>query len=93
MRCTEDCSYEGGVPLASDHNISRGVVFPVKGKDDLPKLAYLLQEPDQEDIARFREHARKKKFAAQKGILVEGYGGPGGDMALWLCGTDLYYLV
>jgi len=94
MRCTEDCSYEDGVPLASDHNISRGIEFPVKGRDDLPKLAYLLREPDGEDIARFREDARRKKeFAARRGILVEGYGGPGGDLAFWLCGTNLYYLV
>ena len=91
MRCTEDCSYEDGVPLASDHNISRGVEFPVKGRDDLPKLAYLLREPDREDIARFREDARRKKeFAARRGILVEGYGGPSKDnrVELWLLGED-----
>jgi len=94
MRCTEDCSYEDGVPLASDHNISRGVEFPVKGRDDLPKLPYLLREPGKEEISRFREEARRKKrFAEEKGILVEGYGGPGGDLAFWLCGTNLFYLV
>ena len=94
MRCTEDCRYENGVPLTSDHNISRAVEFPVKGREDLPKLAYLLQPPDAEDIARFREQAqREKAFAADRGVVVEGCGGPGGDLAFYLCGPDLFYLV
>jgi len=94
MRCTEDCTYEGGVPLASDHNISRGVEFLVKGRDDLPKLAYLLQEPSNDDIAAFRDQARRQKeFAAHREIVVIARGGPAGDMAFWLCGPNLYYLV
>ena len=94
MRCTEDCTYEGGVPLASDHNISRGVEFLVNGRDDLPKLAYLLREPSKDDVAAFREQARRQKeFAADRGIVVIACGGPAGDMAFWLCGPNLYYLV
>lgn len=94
MRCTEDCRYEDGVPLASDHNISRGVEFLVKGRDDLPKLAYLLQEPSREDIAQFRDRARRtKEFASQKGVLVEGDAGPGGDLAFFLCGPNVFYLI
>jgi len=93
MRCTEDCNYENGTPLASNYNISRGVEFPVKGRDDLPSLAYLLQEPGKEDIARFRDEARRdKKFAAERGVLVQGNGGPGGDLAFCLCGANLLYL-
>lgn len=94
MRCTEDCSYEGGVPLASDHNISRGLEFFIKGPDDLPKLAYLFQEPDRDAISQFRRRAAgEKRFAAKRGLPTEGDGGPGGDMAFWLCGPDLFYLV
>jgi len=94
MRCTEDCGYEDGIPLACDHNISRAVEFPVKGREDLPKLQYLLQEPDAARIARYRDRTRKDTaFAADRGILVEGDGGPGGDLALYLCGPDLIYLV
>ena len=93
VRCTEDCGYEDGVPLSSDHNVSRAVEFPIKSRDDLPKLAYLLQEPSKEDIAQFREEAqRKKKFADERGVLVEGYAGDGGDLAFCLCGANLYYL-
>jgi len=93
MRCTEDCRYEEGVPLVCDHNISRGVEFPVKDRDDLAKLAYLLKEPDKKDIALFRDEARsRKRFAAERGVLVCGYAGPGGDLAFWLCGADWLYL-
>jgi len=93
VRCTEDCSYENGVPLALDHNVSRAVEFPVKGPEDLPKLAYLLQEPDRDQIARFRDEARREKaFAAERGVLMEGGGGSGGDLAFLLCGTKLLYL-
>ena len=58
MRCTPDCDYADGVPLCSDHNVSRGVEFPVKGRADLPKLRYVLGEPDAGAIASFRESAR-----------------------------------
>jgi len=93
VRCTEDCRYENGVPLASDHNVSRAVESLIKGREDLPKLAYLLQEPNKEDIARFRESARKsKKFAAEKGVLVEGSGGSGGSLIFHLCGESMYYI-
>jgi len=93
MRCTPDCDFADGVPLCSDHNVSRGLEFPVKGREDLPKLRWLLQEPDAESIAAFREQTRaQKEFAASRGVLVEGSGGPGGDLALYVCGSDLLYL-
>ncbi len=94
MRRTPDCDYADGIPLCSDHNVSRGVEFPVKGRDDLPKLDWLLREPDAESIAAFRERARAaKRFAAQRAVLVEGSGGVGGDLGLYVCGSDLFYLV
>lgn len=94
MRCTPDCDYADGVPLWSDHNVARGVEFPVKGREDLPKLRYVHGEPGAEAIAAFRETARSQKaFAADRGLLVEGSGGPGGDFGLYVCGGDLFYLV
>ncbi len=94
VRRTPDCRYDNGVPLASDHNISRTVELLVKGSEDLPKLTYLFQEPTKKDIARFQEEARReKKFATERGVLVEGSGGPGGDFAFHLCGANLFYLV
>jgi len=93
MRRTDDCRYDNGIPLASDHNISRAVELPVKSREDLPKLAYLLQEPNKEQIARFRESARRvKQFADEKGIIVEGNGGPGGVLIFHLCGENMYYM-
>ena len=93
MRCTPDCDFAGGIPLISDHNVSRGVEFPVKGRDDLPKLRWLLQEPDAESISTFREAARiRKGLASERGILVEGFGGAGGDLGLYVCGSDLFCL-
>jgi len=94
MRCTPDYDYPDGVPLISDHNVARGVEFPVKGPDDLPKLRYVLSEPDAASIEAFRESAcDKKNFAAERGVLVEGSGGTGGDLGLYVCGGDIYYLV
>jgi len=94
MRCTPDCDYADGIPLCSDHNVSRAVEFPVKGRDDLPKLKWLLVEPCPESIAAFRKTAaRRKAFAAQHGLLVKGSGGNGGDFGLYVCGGDLFYLV
>lgn len=94
MRCTPDCGYEDGVPLLSDHNVSRAVEFFVKGRADLLKLAYLLQEPGREEIQRFRERAQaRRQFTAERGILLEGSPGGGGDLPFWLCGSELYYLL
>ena len=93
MQCTEDCLYENGIPLESDLNISRGREFLVKGREDLRSFRFLLQEPGKDDIEAFRAEARRKKrFAGEKGILVEGDAGPGGDLALYVCGSDMYYL-
>ena len=87
--------YPDGVPLEADQNVSHGVEMPIKGRDDLPKLAYLLQEPNKEDVAKFRErHKQLKIFTTERGILLEAYPGPGVglDMAYRLCGHNLFYL-
>ena len=71
MRCTPESGYLNGIPLCSDLNVSRGVESLVKGRDDLPRLRWLLGEPDAESIAAFRETARARKtFAAERGVLV-----------------------
>ncbi len=94
MRCTEDCDYADGIALNSNYNTSRAVENIITCKDDLPKLAYLLQGPNQEEIAQFKEQSKEEKaFAESRNILVEGvFWATGGTCAFNLCGENIFYL-
>lgn len=88
VRRTADWPHGDDILIFSDHNVSRSVEFPVKGREDLPKLAYLFPEPTAPEIEAFREEARTlKQFADGNGVLVEGGWISGGDGAVWLCGV------
>lgn len=79
-----------GLPqLFEDFNIPRGVEHAVAGPEDLPKLRYLLCDPTEEQIATYRERmAQVKSFAAEKGVLVQGWSAFGMDGIIWLCGIE-----
>ena len=77
------------VPLIEDFNIPRGVKPAVAGPEDLPKLRYLLQEPTAEQLTAFRERmALVKRFAAEQGVLVQGWSAFGMDGVIWLTGVE-----
>lgn len=71
---TEDY-VELDLPLYGDNHWSRGIEFPLKGPEDLEKLAFLFYEPRKEDLDDFYRYVKTvKSFAATHGLLVEGCG-------------------
>ncbi len=55
----------------------------------LDALSYLLPSPTEEDVATFRENARRAKaLAAERDLLTVGHYGMVGDLACWLCGIQ-----
>ncbi|NLS79909.1 MAG: hypothetical protein GXY76_21925 [Chloroflexi bacterium] len=77
------------VPLIEDFNIPRGVKHAVAGPEDLPKLRYLLGEPDADQRAAYRQRmAAVRRFAGERGVLVQGWSAFGMDLAVWLCGVE-----
>ena len=77
------------VPLFEDFNIPRAVKHAVSGPEDIPKLRYLLQDPTKEQLAEYRERMNEvKKFAAERGVLVQGWSAFGMDGIVWLSGVE-----
>ena len=75
--------------LFEDFNIPRGVEHAVSGPEDIPKLKYLLGDPTSEQLAEFRERMTQiKKFADEKGVMVQGWSAFGMDGIIWLCGVE-----
>jgi len=75
--------------LFEDFNIPRAVEHAVSYPEDLPKLRYLLQDPTSEQLAEYRERmVRVKKFAADRGVLVQGWSAFGMDGIVWLSGVE-----
>ncbi len=86
---SEDWPWGDHIPLMDDFLIPRSRKFLVTPEDNLEALRYLLAPPTNEDIARFREHARQvKALAAERDLLVVGTYGTVGDLAVWLCGLQ-----
>jgi hypothetical protein len=77
------------VPLIEDYNIPRGVKHAVADESDLPKLRYLLQDPNREQLIAYRERmAQVRQFAGEQGVLVQGWSAFGMDAVIWLCGVE-----
>jgi len=77
------------VPPFEDFNIPRAVKHPVSGSEDLPKLRYLLQDSTSEQLTEYKERmTRVKKFAADRGVLVQGWSAFGIDGIIWLSGVE-----
>jgi uroporphyrinogen-III decarboxylase len=86
---SEDWPWGDHIPLMDDFLIPRSRKFLVTPEDNLEALRYLLAPPTNEDIARFREHARQvKALAAERDLLVVGTYGTVGDLAVWLSGLQ-----
>ena len=84
---SDDWPWGNHVPVMDDFLIPRSREFLVTPKDSLKALCYLLAPPTADDLAKFRETARRTKtWAAERGLLTVGYYGMVGDAACWLAG-------
>jgi len=79
----------GHVALFEDFNIPRGIKHAVAGPEDLAKVRYLLQGPTREQLTEFRARMGKvRRFALDKGVLVQGWSAFGMDGVVWLMGVE-----
>lgn len=73
IRQSYDWPYGDRVPLFGDHLTPRATVHPVSEPEHLAALRYLLTAPTDDDIAAFLdEAARRRRFAADRGLLFCG---------------------
>lgn len=89
IRLTEDWPHGDHLPFIDDYQIPRTIKPLITQPEDLEALSYLLQEPQEQDIEKFKlEAQRASTFARERGILLAGGWGVGMDMANWLCGME-----
>ena len=89
LRSSEYLNDPKDIGVTGDLNMSHGVRFLVERREDLGPLQYLLSDPDEGQLAMFREQARAyRRFAHEKQILLEGAYVSLGDMVAWLMGPE-----
>ncbi len=89
VKKTGDWPHGNFVPFIDDYQIPRAVKPLVSTRADLDVLRTMLQPPSAEDVAAFQaEVQRAKAFCADRGLLLAGGWGVGGDMVGWLCGLE-----
>jgi uroporphyrinogen decarboxylase len=77
------------VGLANNYGVPRTVEWPVKGIEDLEKLAYFYQPPTAEQLATYRETVRRAKDLDRRvGVLLEGGWIDVGDFMYTLLGFE-----
>lgn len=77
------------VPLIEDYNISRAVEHAVSSPSDVPKIKHLYGAPNSEVKTWFANRMTKvKRFADEKGVLVQAWSAFGMDAAVWFAGTE-----
>lgn len=89
VRLSEDWPHGAYIPFVDDYQVSRALKHLITGPQDLPALTHLLRPPSAEDTTAFQaEAARARSFSSQRGVLLAGGWGVGGDMLNWLCGME-----
>jgi hypothetical protein len=77
------------VRLIEDFNIPRAVEHVVAGPEDIDRIAYLYQPPDEDGKAWFEDRMdRAADFATARGFPVQAWAGFGMDAAVWFSGTE-----
>jgi len=78
------------VPLIEDYNIPRAIEHAVNSVSDIPIIKHLYCAPDSEVKLWFAERMNKvKRFANEKGVLVQAWTAFGMDAVVWLAGAEM----
>ncbi len=77
------------VALFEDYNIPRAVEHAVSSPSDVPMIKHLYAALNSEAKSWFAERmAKVKRFADEKGVLVQAWSAFGMDAVVWLTGTE-----
>ena len=89
IKVTEDWPHGDHLPFVDDYQIPRSTKPLINTPEDLDALSFLMQPPQEADIAAYLQEAQKAHhFAQSEGVLLAGGWGVGMDMANWLCGME-----
>ncbi len=89
VRLAEDWPHGDHLPFVDDYGVSHSLKPLITEAKELSALRYLLTPPSDEDIAQFKDEARRARaFAEEQGVLLAGGWGVGADLANWLCGIQ-----
>jgi len=89
LRSSEHLLPGADIPLLGDLNMSHALKLLVTRREDLAPLRYILCDPDENQIARFRQQAEScRRFAEGVQVLLEGVYVSLGDTVAWLMGPE-----
>jgi uroporphyrinogen-III decarboxylase len=89
VKITTDWPHGQDIPLFSDFNVPRQVEAIIKDVADIPRLQYLLNDPDVEQVHEYRQQARFLRQQADRlGVALEGGWVALGDAMIWLLGME-----
>ena len=89
LRSSEYLSNPDSIGVVGDLNMSHAIKPLVETREDLAPLRYLLADPDEDQLRKFREKARLyRKVAGEKQVLLEGAYVSLGDTVAWLMGPE-----
>ena len=89
VKQTGDWTHGDHIELSSDHNVPRSIKYHVNGRIDLKSFRYLLMPPTAAQIRSYREKcAEIRRYANEKGLLVQGEMGVLVDFAIRFSGVE-----
>jgi Uroporphyrinogen decarboxylase (URO-D) len=89
IKVTDDWPRGKDIHLFDDYNLSRLKEPLIKDCADLPRLKFLLADPDPHQVSSFRQQAAAYRAAASRlGVLLEGGWTALGDALMWLLGIE-----
>jgi len=89
VKQTSDWPHGDHIEFYDDHNVPRSLKYHVNGLADLKSFRYMMMPPTADQIKTYREEcAERKKYAAEKGLLVRGVRGVMIDAAIRFAGVE-----
>jgi len=89
VKQTGDWPHGDHIELSSDHNVPRSIKYHVNGRADLKGFRYMMLPPTADQIRSYREQcAEIKKYAKEKGLMVQGEMGVLVDFMIRFSGVE-----